>query len=121
MGETVREFNVFNIERYGIEDGPGIRTVVFLKGCLLRCIWCANPESQEFFPQVMLERNLCTSCGKCMINCPSHAIVLKKGFGYITDSKKCTLCGLCVENCYANARSIVGKSYTKEELLKVLG
>jgi pyruvate formate lyase activating enzyme len=111
-------FNVFNIERYGIEDGPGIRTVVFLKGCLLRCRWCANPESQEFFPQILVKNSICVSCGKCMAICPSKAVHLLPGFGYITDAGKCKLCGQCIENCYVNARCIMGKTYTQRELLK---
>jgi pyruvate formate lyase activating enzyme len=109
--------NVFNIERFATEDGPGIRTVVFLKGCSLRCKWCANPESQSAHPEIMFSERLCVNCGKCLRDCPQEAITLKEGFGYISSMTKCTLCMKCIDNCYADARSVMGKDYTIEELL----
>lgn len=65
---------VFNIQTYCIHDGPGIRTTVFLKGCPLRCLWCANPESNEFYPQLMTYSSKCTACGRCLPACPNQAI-----------------------------------------------
>ncbi|ODM27434.1 glycyl-radical enzyme activating protein family [Clostridium sp. Bc-iso-3] len=109
---------VFEIERYGIEDGPGIRTVVFLKGCALRCKWCANPESQLFEKQIMFKSNLCKNCRKCLEVCPRKCIEDMEGYGYITTGKECNQCGACVDNCYVNARSIVGIDYTVDEVIK---
>lgn len=111
---------VFNIERFATEDGPGIRTVVFLKGCGLRCKWCANPESQETRPQILCNTNLCVECGRCAALCPRNAIENREGFGYITDDSRCTLCGTCVQQCYLNARSVMGTTYTVSELLEIL-
>ena len=109
--------NVFNIERYATEDGPGIRTVVFLKGCTLRCRWCANPESQEFKPENFLNINTCINCGKCQSICPNNAISFKEGYGYITNQTKCTACLQCVESCLMDSRKIMGTYYENNELL----
>lgn len=67
---------VFNIQKYSIYDGPGIRTIVFFQGCPLSCLWCSNPEGQTARPQILLSRNLCTLCGACVKACPNslHAI-----------------------------------------------
>lgn len=110
--------NVLNIERYGTEDGPGIRTVVFLKGCNLRCKWCANPESQLFSSQILLKEEACIGCGRCKDVCPNNAIEFKEGFGYISNMDKCDVCGICVDSCYFSAREIMGIEYTQESLLE---
>ncbi|MDO5331393.1 MAG: 4Fe-4S binding protein, partial [Bacillota bacterium] len=65
---------IFNIQTYCIHDGPGIRTTVFVKGCPLRCLWCSNPESNEFKPQLMTYSSKCTGCGQCIEKCPNQAI-----------------------------------------------
>ncbi len=109
---------VFNIERYATEDGHGIRTLVFLKGCALRCKWCANPESQLFKTEVVFSETLCTGCGKCLDICPNDAIHFDEDYGYISDSNICTGCGLCVDNCLYNARTLSGTEITSEELVK---
>ncbi|GLB28094.1 choline trimethylamine-lyase activating enzyme [Lacrimispora amygdalina] len=114
------EANVFNIERYATEDGYGIRTVIFLKGCQLRCRWCANPESQEFKPQVLVNVNSCISCGKCMNVCPNKAVFYKKGFGYLSDRLLCTACGDCITQCYVDARKLMGTVMNREELLDII-
>jgi len=108
--------NVFNIERGSSEDGPGIRTVVFLKGCSLRCRWCANPESQSMRPEILYIANVCVHCGACEEICPTHSISLRDGFGYISDADSCTLCGACIDRCYADARRLQGREYTSQEL-----
>ncbi len=109
--------SIFNIERFATEDGPGIRTTVFFKGCSLRCLWCANPESQSFKTQIMFTANLCTACGRCLALCPKKCISLREGFGYISDSTRCDGCSLCAEGCYAGARTVMGTVYTAERLI----
>ena len=107
---------VFNVERGSGEDGPGIRTVVFLKGCGLRCRWCANPESQSGRPEILYIANVCVHCGECVRICPAGAVSLREGYGFISDMDKCRLCGECIRHCYMNARKLQGTEYTPEEL-----
>lgn len=111
---------IFNIERFATEDGKGIRTVVFLKGCDLRCLWCANPESQSFSKEVIFNSNLCINCGKCIDNCKYNAISFIREYGYITNTDLCTGCGACVDGCYQNARTLAGEDYTVEALVEQL-
>lgn len=111
---------IFNIERFATEDGPGIRTAVFLKGCGLRCKWCANPESQSLLPEILVKNTVCIRCGKCAEVCPQKAISFREPYGYITDAKRCNLCMACVDHCYLDARQRMGTEYTAEELLEVL-
>lgn len=113
-----RLVRVFDIERFATEDGPGIRTVIFLKGCLLRCKWCANPESQQFTPEIMYTSRNCKGCGKCINHCPSSAISPHITFGLLTDKQKCTLCENCISQCYYNARKLVGIDYSVDEVLE---
>ncbi|MHC1740560.1 MAG: glycyl-radical enzyme activating protein [Anaerolineaceae bacterium] len=111
---------VFSIERYAIEDGPGIRTVIFLKGCFLHCEWCSNPESQFITPEILYFSNKCISCGRCIRYCPQDAIRLDDEFGLVIDLDRCTLCGLCTEVCYSNAREISGEEMTVEQVMNVV-
>lgn len=108
---------ILNIERGSSEDGPGIRTVVFLKGCGLRCKWCANPESQRREPEILYIANVCVNCGACIENCKQGAISYREGYGYITDHSRCNLCGDCIRGCFINARKLQGIPYTPEELV----
>ncbi|GHV62227.1 glycyl-radical enzyme activating protein [Spirochaetia bacterium] len=116
MGTNELRAKVFNIERFATEDGPGIRTVIFLKGCALRCRWCANPESQSFDSQILFNGNMCTSCARCVEVCPRKGIEYYQDFGFITTNAECDLCGTCVKNCFFNARTISGEWYTREKL-----
>jgi glycyl-radical enzyme activating protein family len=109
---------VFNIERFSTEDGPGIRTVVFLKGCSLRCKWCANPESQSRKPQILNKPAICVGCSRCAAICPQKGITRREGMGFITDFAACTLCNTCVDGCYVGARMLMGEEYTPEALYR---
>ncbi|MFA5659004.1 MAG: glycyl-radical enzyme activating protein, partial [Oscillospiraceae bacterium] len=116
----MKKANVFNIERFATEDGAGIRTVVFLKGCILKCKWCANPESQAFKREIIFNAVLCSGCSKCVEVCPVNAISYKEGFGLITNQDICTGCLKCVDSCCYGARSAAGTEYTAEELYKII-
>ncbi len=109
--------NVFNIQKFSIHDGPGIRTTVFIKGCPLKCLWCHNPESQESKKQILYDKEKCTLCGTCVKVCPRVAIKIENNI-LTTDMDKCDLCGLCEIYCIQEARQIAGKDYTVEEVLK---
>lgn len=105
---------VFNIQRFSVHDGPGIRTTVFLKGCNLRCQWCHNPESYDIQPFLLLRPEHCIGCGACARVCANHTFAEDR---HMIDRSSCRLCGTCVENCYAEALSLVGRSMTAEEIL----
>jgi len=108
---------IFNIQRYSIHDGPGIRTTVFLKGCSLNCWWCQNPESQLSGQEMIFWGDRCIGCGACSTICPSGAIQIKNGIP-VTEKEKCILCGKCIEKCPALAREMIGEKLTAEEVIK---
>jgi pyruvate formate lyase activating enzyme len=110
---------VFNIQRYSIDDGPGVRTTVFMKGCPLTCLWCSNPESQCMKPEVTYRYTSCKRCGTCVEVCPEGIITLDDD-GVHIDRTKCTLCGECVGNCLPEALQISGKEMTVDEVFKVV-
>src|ERR1022692_2429246 len=114
LGVQVLTAFVFNIMRFATHDGPGIRTVVFFKGCPLSCWWCHNPESQSFQPDRLYFAERCRHCLECAAICPEHAISEVDGVVYT--SAACTLCGTCTTVCMAEARQIAGRRYTVEEL-----
>ena len=111
---------IYNIQRMSVQDGPGLRTTVFLKGCPLRCLWCSNPESQQFTPQMLLFDNLCVSCGACMQVCPNGAVVPLENGKMGRDTEKCTHCGACTEVCPNKARVMSGRIMTVEEVMEVV-
>lgn len=104
---------IFNIQRYSIQDGPGIRTTVFMKGCPLRCLWCSNPESQYFWPEVVHRDSLCDKCGRCINVCDVQAISVDDK-GVHINRKLCTNCGKCVEVCNLGALNIFGSEMSVE-------
>jgi len=104
---------IFDIQKFSMDDGPGIRTIVFLKGCPLHCPWCANPESQSIEPEIGHHYTLCVECGKCAALCPQHAITMIGGDKKIhIDRDKCVVCGTCLNNCIYRALSIYGRVET---------
>lgn len=108
---------IFNIQRYSIHDGPGIRTTVFLKGCPLRCIWCQNPESHLNKPQIFYNSDTCTGCGKCVSVCPKKAVDTQGG-KVKTDRAICDGCGTCVDVCPTESRILMGKGVTAEYVFR---
>jgi len=111
---------VFDLKRYAIHDGPGIRTTVFLKGCPLDCSWCHNPEGKDPHPVLSFVAQRCLGCGACAEACPSRAISYLPGGVPETDRDRCTACGACTEACPTGARTILGRRYTVDELVAEL-
>ena len=129
---------IFDIKKYSINDGPGIRTTVFLKGCPLDCWWCHNPESKSLRPELMYRANRCTLCAECVPTCPLNAIEIHphtwplslrergspqhggggEGAFATTDRTKCDNCGLCAEVCYNGARELLGREMTVAQVMK---
>lgn len=109
--------NIFNIQKFSVHDGSGIRTTVFLKGCPLKCLWCHNPESQNNKKQILYDMDKCNLCGTCVKVCPQNAIKIENN-KLTTDYDKCNHCRQCEIYCIKGARQVVGKEYTVEEVLK---
>lgn len=110
---------IYNIQRMSTQDGPGLRTTVFFKGCPLACRWCGNPESQNGLPQHLHFSNLCTSCGGCVDVCKNGAVAIQEG-KVIRDLTKCKSCGECVSICPASAATISGKEYDVDEVMRAV-
>ena len=110
---------IFDIKRFAVHDGDGIRTTVFFKGCPLKCVWCHNPEGIGFEPRLAFYANKCVSCGDCVKSCPQNAHSIKDGI-HTFEREKCILCGKCESVCLRDALTLYGKETTADELMPSL-
>lgn len=110
---------IFEIKKFAVHDGDGIRTTVFFKGCPLKCVWCHNPEGLSVKPEIAYFQHKCISCGECISVCPQGAHSIENGV-HVFDKKRCIACGKCVEKCLGNALTLYGKEFTVDELIPVL-
>ena len=134
VGDQMQKGTIFNIQKFSVHDGPGIRTTVFLKGCPLRCKWCHNPEGQSMAKELVMYDSRCVKCGLCIRVCPQKAIsfvhadsglgveegVLEPGsddIAIVTDRNRCIACGDCVSVCASGAREIAGKEVSSDYVL----
>lgn len=107
---------VFNIQRFSTDDGSGIRTCVFLKGCPLRCAWCHNAEGLSFSPEIACYEKNCIGCGACVAACAQNALSIKNG-KVIIDRSKCISCGKCAQVCPTETLVKIGKNMTVDEVM----
>jgi glycyl-radical enzyme activating protein len=114
---------IFDIQKFSIHDGPGIRTLVFFKGCPLHCSWCSNPESQKSTCELMVYEQRCAFCGTCVDACPTQSIELVKGpsgHAHRVDRKRCRACGECVKVCPNDALRLAGREVSLDEVFSVI-
>jgi pyruvate formate lyase activating enzyme len=122
---------IFDIKKYSINDGPGIRTTVFFSGCPLSCLWCHNPESLSLVPELLYREGRCLMCGACVEVCPEEAISIESNISkrlidesqetfesVVTDRSICTRCEICISACYSGARQFSGRTVTVSEVMK---
>ncbi len=111
---------IFDIEDFATQDGPGIRTVIFFKGCTLTCRWCSNPESQNNFPEILYSADLCKKCGTCIKTCPYDAVSFDKKNDLIFNRDLCLICKEkpCISTCNYGALRIAGKKWNVDDLFE---
>ena len=117
LAAAMKHGMIFDIKKYAIHDGPGIRTTVFFKGCPLHCWWCQNPEGQDPKPELLYRKSRCIDCGECAKNCPQEAISLV-GPHVSINREYCVLCDNCSRICPSDALSIAGKQMSVKEILE---
>ncbi|MBE7043141.1 MAG: glycyl-radical enzyme activating protein [Ruminococcaceae bacterium] len=112
----MKQNTIFNIQKFCINDGPGIRTTVFLKGCPLNCIWCHNPESKKIEPQLFYNKDKCIGCGRCVDACPNtcHTVTSAE---HLFDRTNCIVCGACADACVTEALERAGEKKTVDEII----
>ena len=108
---------LFDIKRYAINDGPGIRVTIFMKGCPLACVWCHNPEGISPRAEKLYTRKKCIGCGACVDVCPTGALTLTEA-GIVTDRSLCRTCGRCAEVCPTLAMEMSGREYSIDEVMR---
>lgn len=108
---------IFNIQRFSLNDGPGIRTTVFLKGCPLNCAWCHNPESKVIRPQLSFNSKLCLRCGNCFNACPNGVHIFEHN-KRVVDWKLCKTCNICASACPSGALEIIGCEKDADEIVE---
>ncbi|MDD5775519.1 MAG: glycyl-radical enzyme activating protein, partial [Candidatus Omnitrophica bacterium] len=111
---------VFDIQSFSLNDGPGIRTTVFFKGCSLNCLWCSNPESQSVKEELLYNRDRCMSCYSCVEACPNGANRVNESGSVVYDRTACKACGACVQMCPSEARVISGNIKSVEEIVQTV-
>ncbi len=119
MQDSALTGTLFNIQMNSTEDGPGIRTIVFLKGCQMRCPWCHNPESISRHPQLIWYDSRCVKDGACVDVCPEKALTLEEE-SIVINRDLCISCGICEKECPTNALEILGKSYSVDEVADII-
>ena len=107
-------------QRFSVHDGPGIRTLVFFKGCPLRCQWCQNPETQARTQEIMFTAQECISCLQCVVDCTEGCNTASPDGSLVYDRAQCSLCGDCLSGCYAGARKLVAHSVSVDEVFELV-
>jgi len=116
----VTKANIFDIKRFSYNDGPGVRTVVFFKGCSMDCFWCQNPESKSQESDILYYKDKCIACGNCIKFCPKSCFSFDENQDIVYKREECIKCGICCDNCYPEALQKVGEFIDTDKIIDVL-